>query len=42
MYNLRIFMDNKNMTSKKLNKYKNMIEFDNVFNALANEALHGR
>lgn len=42
MYNLRIFLDNKTMTSKKINKYKNMVAFENIFNALANEALHGR
>ena len=34
-----IFIDGKGMTSKKMNKYKNMQEFQNVFVQLVNEAL---
>lgn len=40
--NMCIYLNAKDMTSKKLNKYKNAIEFQNVFSALANEALYGR
>lgn len=42
MYGLNIFLDKCNMSIKKLNKYKNMLEFQNIFSSLANEALHGR
>lgn len=34
-----IFIDGKGMTSKKMNKYKNIQEFQNVFVQLVNEAL---
>ncbi len=39
---LQIYIDSKDKTNKKIAKYKNIIEFNNVFNALTNEALHGR
>mgnify|MGYP004527750631 FL=1 len=37
-----IYLQPKGMTSKKLNKFKNAFEFQNVFAMLCNEALHGR
>lgn len=40
--NMSIYMDGKSMTSKKLNAFKNRIEFQNVFASMANEATHGR
>lgn len=39
---LQIYIDKKGKTNKKIAKYKNIIEFNNVFNSLTNEALHGR
>lgn len=39
---LQIYIDKKGTTSKKIAKYKNIIEFNNVFNSLANESQHGR
>lgn len=39
---LQIYIDKKGKTNKKIAKYNNIIEFNNVFNSLTNEALHGR
>lgn len=39
---IRVDCYEKKMTSKKLAKYKNQIEWQNVFAALENEATHGR
>lgn len=41
-YNNSIFINEKDMSSKKLNKYKNDIAFQNVCSAMINECIHGR
>lgn len=37
-----IFIDKKNISSKKLNAYKNSVELQNIYACLLNECIHGR
>lgn len=41
-FGTQVYISKGAKTSKKINKMKNEIAFMNIFNALANEALHGR
>lgn len=41
-YNNMCIFAGKSMSSKKLNQFKNNVEFQNVFSALSNEAIYGR